>query len=97
MRIQFILELYVYGRRLYKKDKFYGSFICTGLTYVQVLYHYWAADYIFKLHDITKRCFILLSHYRVVKDFELFRSISHFKCAINAGIPWNLFFRYSLL
>ena len=31
----------------------------------------------FKLHCVMKRCFILLSHFVVVKDFRLHRSASH--------------------
>ena len=34
---------------------------------------YWAVDYIFKLYDIMESFFFtLLSHFVVVKDFELF-------------------------
>ena len=80
MRIQFVLEIYVYRRRLYKKtQKLYGSFL-----HIQVLCHYWPLDYRFKLHGVMKKAFILLSHFVVVKDFK-----SSSKWTINVGVPQN--------
>ena len=35
------------------------------------LCHYWAVDYKFKLYGVMKWCFILLSHFLVVKNFGL--------------------------
>ena len=50
----------------------------------------------FKSYGVLKRCFILWSHFVVVKDFELFWSKSHL---LSVPLYWNTSefpFRYSL-
>ena len=69
----------------YKKMKLYGPSLWTGLTCLQLF-----------LYSIMKMCFILLSHFEVVKDFELFWSTSH---PLSVGLMLNylrIFFQYSL-
>ena len=51
----------------------------------------------FRLYDIMKRCFLLLSRFVVVKCFELFWSAGHL---LGVPLSWNtskLSFRYSSL
>ena len=71
MKIQFILKVYVYRRRLYIK-KINSMVPFYRQDCLPVLCHYWASDYKLKLYGVMKRCFILLSHFVVVKESELF-------------------------
>ena len=43
---------------------------------LKVFYIVWHADllYKFRLHGVIKRCFVSMSHFLVVKNFELFPS-----------------------
>ena len=65
--IQFVLEVYMYRHDYEKKQKLTGPFLWTGLTYLQVLCHYWAVELLLIL-KIPK----LLSHssciLRIKKD-----------------------------
>ena len=72
MKVKFILEVYAYRRKSQKPTKLHGPFLSAGFTFLQVLCHYWAVEYKFKFYRVMKRCFILLSHFVVVKDFQLF-------------------------
>ena len=56
MRIQLVLEDYAYRQKLYKKIKLYGPFLWTDLKCIQVLCHYWAANYFHScLNQMPKR------------------------------------------
>ena len=70
MKIQFILEAYVYrhGDKDCEKNV-YGVFFWIGLTYLQVLCHYGAVNYFQKhLNQVPKLLSRSFYNFRIEKD-----------------------------